>query len=117
MPTVILAPAPEKGKDEMTCHNFHIEMVKAGFYGRNKVQRFKCQLRQTVRRTAREAANVERQNGSLRQWCNSLTRLTYAFSKKVGKSSISARASFCLLQFLPCSWQTEGHASYGSRNY
>src|SRR5437867_3725696 len=27
----------------MTCHNCRIEMVKAGFYGRNKVQRFKCQ--------------------------------------------------------------------------
>ena len=27
----------------MTCHNCHIEMVKAGFYGRNKVQRFKWQ--------------------------------------------------------------------------
>ena len=43
MPTVILALAPEKGKDQMTCHNCRIEMVKAGFYGRNKVQRFKCQ--------------------------------------------------------------------------
>ncbi len=27
----------------MTCHNCRIEMVKAGFYGRNKVQRYKCQ--------------------------------------------------------------------------
>jgi transposase-like protein/IS1 family transposase len=27
----------------MTCHNCRIEMVKAGFYGKNKVQRFKCQ--------------------------------------------------------------------------
>src|SRR2546427_11999628 len=27
----------------MTCQNCRIEMVKAGFYGRNKVQRFKCQ--------------------------------------------------------------------------
>jgi len=27
-------------------------------------------------------AHVERQNGSLRQWCKRLTRLTYAFSKK-----------------------------------
>jgi len=26
----------------MVCHNCCIEMVKAGFYGRNKVQRFKC---------------------------------------------------------------------------
>src|SRR5229473_2954306 len=26
----------------MTCHNCRIEMVKAGFYGRNEVQRFKC---------------------------------------------------------------------------
>ena len=27
-------------------------------------------------------SHVERQNGSLRQWCKRLTRLTYAFSKK-----------------------------------
>jgi len=27
----------------MTCHNCRIEMVKAGFYGKNRVQRFKCQ--------------------------------------------------------------------------
>jgi len=27
----------------MTCHNCRIEMVKAGFYGPNRVQRYKCQ--------------------------------------------------------------------------
>ncbi len=27
-------------------------------------------------------SHIERQNGSLRQWCKRLTRLTYAFSKK-----------------------------------
>ena len=27
----------------MVCHNCRIDMVKAGFYGRNKVQRYKCQ--------------------------------------------------------------------------
>jgi IS1 family transposase/transposase-like protein len=27
----------------MTCHNCRIEMIKAGFYGKNKVQRYKCQ--------------------------------------------------------------------------
>src|SRR5205823_6498048 len=27
----------------MTGHNCRIEMVKAGFYGKNKVQRYKCQ--------------------------------------------------------------------------
>lgn len=27
----------------MTCHNCRLEMVKAGFYGRNRVQRWKCQ--------------------------------------------------------------------------
>jgi hypothetical protein len=27
-------------------------------------------------------SQIERQNGSLRQWCKRLTRLTYAFSKK-----------------------------------
>ena len=27
-------------------------------------------------------SHIERQNGSLRQWCKRLTRLTYAFSKR-----------------------------------
>lgn len=27
----------------MTCHNCRLEMVKAGFYGKNQVQRWKCQ--------------------------------------------------------------------------
>ena len=27
-------------------------------------------------------SHIERQNGSLRQWCKRLTRLSYAFSKK-----------------------------------
>ena len=27
-------------------------------------------------------SHIERMNGSLRQWCKRLTRLTYAFSKK-----------------------------------
>src|ERR1700692_4887593 len=27
----------------MTCHNCSLEMVKAGYYGRNRVQRYKCQ--------------------------------------------------------------------------
>ncbi len=27
----------------MTCHNCRIEMVKAGFYGKRRVQRYKCQ--------------------------------------------------------------------------
>ena len=27
----------------MACHNCRIEMVKAGFYGRTKIQRYKCQ--------------------------------------------------------------------------
>ncbi len=34
-------------------------------------------------------SHIERQNGSLRQWCKRLTRLTYAFSSKSG--SITAR--------------------------
>jgi transposase-like protein len=27
----------------MTCHNCRLDMVKAGFYGKNRVQRWKCQ--------------------------------------------------------------------------
>ena len=37
-PTVILAFVPEESKAEMTCHNCRIEMVKAGFYGKDNVQ-------------------------------------------------------------------------------
>src|SRR2546425_9578463 len=33
----------KKARFKMMCQNCRIEMVKAGFYGRNKVQRFKCQ--------------------------------------------------------------------------
>ena len=27
----------------MTCHNCRIELIKAGFYGKNRVQHYKCQ--------------------------------------------------------------------------
>jgi|SRR5579863_135508 len=42
-PTVILAALLEESKAEMTCHNCGIVMVKTGFYGKNKVERFKYQ--------------------------------------------------------------------------
>jgi len=32
----------KKARFNVTCHNCRIEMVKAGFYGKNKVQRWKC---------------------------------------------------------------------------
>ena len=42
-PAVILALCSEESKVKMTCHSCRAQMVKAGFYGRNRVQRWKCQ--------------------------------------------------------------------------
>lgn len=41
-------------------------------------------------------SHVERQNGTLRQWCKRLTRLTYAFSKKWSnlRSALSLHFAF-----------------------
>jgi len=61
-------------------------------------------------------SHVERKNGTLRQWCKRLTRLTYAFSKKWGQSESSAGVALRTLQFLPRAWFATDHASYGSRD-
>ena len=42
-------------------------------------------------------SHVERKNGSLRQWCKRLTRLTYAFSKKWDNLKSGAGAAFRVL--------------------
>jgi len=41
-------------------------------------------------------SHIERQNGSLRQWCKRLTRLSYAFSKKWGslKAALALHSAF-----------------------
>jgi hypothetical protein len=46
-------------------------------------------------------SHIERQNGSLRQWCKRLTRLTYAFSKKWANLRAALALHFAYLQFLP----------------
>jgi transposase-like protein/IS1 family transposase len=38
-----LVALPEESKAKMTCHNCRLEMVKAGFFGKCRVQRWKCQ--------------------------------------------------------------------------
>jgi len=43
-------------------------------------------------------SRVERKNGSLRQWCKRLTRLTYAFLQIVGESPSRPRSAFWVLQ-------------------
>lgn len=42
-------------------------------------------------------SHVERKNGTLRQWCKRLTRLTYAFSKKWGnlKAALALHFAHC----------------------
>jgi hypothetical protein len=47
----------------------YVECHKTPVYGNPDEQRI-------------STSHIERQNGSLRQWCKRLTRLTYAFSKK-----------------------------------
>ncbi len=44
-------------------------------------------------------SHIERQNGSLRQWCKRLTRLTYAFSKKWGNLKAALALHFAYYNF------------------
>ena len=44
-------------------------------------------------------SHIERQNGSLRQWCKRLTRLTYAFSKKWGSLKAALALHFAYYNF------------------
>lgn len=44
-------------------------------------------------------SHIERQNGSLRQWCKRLTRLTYAFSKKWGNLKAALALHFAFYNF------------------
>ena len=44
-------------------------------------------------------SHIERQNGSLRQWCKRLTRLTYAFSKKMENLRAALALHFAFYNF------------------
>jgi transposase InsO family protein len=44
-------------------------------------------------------SHIERQNGSLRQWCKRLTQLTYAFSKKWGHHKAALAVHFAYYNF------------------
>ena len=44
-------------------------------------------------------SHIELQNGSLRQWCKRLTRLTYAFSKKWEKQDAALSLHFAYYNF------------------
>ncbi len=46
-------------------------------------------------------SHVERKNGSLRQWCRRLTRLTYAFSQEKRKLARSIGPALLVLQLCP----------------
>jgi len=49
-------------------------------------------------------SHVERQNGTLRQWCKRLTRLTYAFSKNWDNLKAALALHFALYNF----WRIHG---------
>jgi IS1 family transposase len=64
-------------------------------------------------------SHVERKNGTLRQWCKRLTRLTYAFSKKWAnlKAALAlhfAHYNFCRVHCLK-SYTGDGGRDNGSR--
>jgi len=59
---------PEEGRERYSPGHF-IALEKAAISGTPDLDRA-------------SASHVERKNGTLRQWCKRLTRLTYAFSKK-----------------------------------
>jgi hypothetical protein len=44
-------------------------------------------------------SHIERQNGTLRQWCKRFTRLTYAFSKKWDNLSAALALHFAHYNF------------------
>jgi hypothetical protein len=58
---------------------------------------------------------VERKNGTLRQWCKRLTRLTLRFLEIMGQPSRRSCSPFCVLQSVQDSWIAD-HASHGGRN-
>jgi transposase-like protein/IS1 family transposase len=60
---------PEDGREARYSPGEVTEIVKTPILGNPDMKR-SC------------TSHIERQNGSLRQWCKRLTRLTYAFSKK-----------------------------------
>jgi IS1 family transposase len=64
---IYAAPTPEEQRRYSPAHV--VETAQTDVYGDPDMQRV-C------------TSHIERQNGSLRQWCKRLTRLTYAFSKK-----------------------------------
>jgi IS1 family transposase len=61
---------PEEGRERYSPGDF-VSVEKAAISGNPDMGRA-------------STSHVERKNGSLRQWCKRLTRLTYAFSKKWG---------------------------------
>lgn len=58
---------PEEGRERYSPGNF-VSVEKKQIFGEPEMGRA-------------STSHVERKNGSLRQWCKRLTRLTYAFSK------------------------------------
>jgi hypothetical protein len=59
-------------------------------------------------------SHVERKNGSLREWCKRLTRLTYAFSKKWENLQAALTLHFAYYNFCRVHFQFARHASHGS---
>jgi hypothetical protein len=56
--------------------------------------RIRCQSRPSA-----GTSHVERKNGTLREWCKRLTRLTYAYSKKWENLQAALALHFCHYNF------------------
>lgn len=62
-------------------------------------------------------SHVERKNGSLRQWCKRLTRLTYAFSRKLENLRAALALHFAYYNFCRVHSAAQGHARDGERRH
>jgi hypothetical protein len=79
---IYAAPTAEEQRRYRPAHV--VEAIATSVYGDPSVDRI-C------------TSHIERQNGSLRQWCKRLTRLTYAFSKKWDhlKAALALHFAYC----------------------
>ena len=81
---IYAAPTPEEQRRYSPAHV--VEAIATEVYGDPIPERI-C------------TSHIERQNGSLRQWCKRLTRLTYAFSKKWGNLKAALALHFAYYNF------------------
>ncbi len=81
---IYAAPTPEEQRRYSPAHV--VEAIPTEIYGDPENERI-C------------TSHIERQNGSLRQWCKRFTRLTYGFSKKWGNLNAALALHFAHYNF------------------